>query len=184
MTTELKTCEKCGKEFKKKKNESYKQFEKKKFCSNKCKGDLHSEFMKTMKKEKNSNWKGDNATNLTTFHKRVENELGKPNKCEICGRTDKDTVYDWGNLTGNYNDINDYKRMCRSCHKKYDLARLGKGLITLKELPLSERDKKIVSSIAIKWVKDELRKIDEGEDETSLMSGFMQFFNLSEEDLT
>jgi len=36
---------------------------------------------------------------------------------------------------------------------------------------------------AIKWIKDELRKIDEGDDETSLMGGFMQFFNLSEEDL-
>ena len=23
-------------------------------------------------------------------------------------------------MTGNYDDINDYKRMCSSCHKKYD----------------------------------------------------------------
>ena len=31
-----------------------------------------------------------------------------------------DKNYDWANLTGHYDDPNDYKRMCRSCHWKYD----------------------------------------------------------------
>ena len=72
-------------------------------------------------RENNSNWKG-NIVDLTTFHKRVEAMKGKPKKCEVCGTINK-RVYDWANLTGNYKDINDYKRMCRSCHKKYDLNR-------------------------------------------------------------
>jgi len=28
--------------------------------------------------------------------------------------------YQWASLTGDYADINDYKRMCQSCHAKYD----------------------------------------------------------------
>ena len=44
---------------------------------------------------KNPNWKGDNASNITTFHKRVEEARGKPKKCEICGTTDENVIYDW-----------------------------------------------------------------------------------------
>jgi len=122
--TSLKTfqCEICGKEIKKDPKLSNKQFENKKYCSLKCKRKGHSIFMKGKGiRENNSNWKGDIAC-LTAFHKRVEILKGKPKKCEICGTTKK-RVYDWANLTGNYKDINDYKRMCRSCHKKYDLNR-------------------------------------------------------------
>lgn len=118
-----KTCGECGKEIKKKINESFKQWDGRKFCSNKCKRPFHSKFMKTQKKEKNSNWKGDSATNITTFHKRVEQKFGKPERCETCKTTDKNKTYDWANQTGHYEDINDYKRMCRSCHKRYDLGR-------------------------------------------------------------
>jgi hypothetical protein len=45
---------------------------------------------------------------------------GSPKKCEICGESETKKHYDWANLTGNYEDPNDYKRMCRSCHWKYD----------------------------------------------------------------
>ena len=69
-----------------------------------------------------------------------------------------------------------------------DLARLGEGLVTLKELPLSERDKKILSLIAVKWVKI----CNHGKCLTYPMGSkrrcrrcrhFMNFFNLTEEDL-
>ena len=50
---------------------------------------------------------------------------GKPKKCEVCGTTDKKKNYDWANLTGKFNDPEDYKRMCRSCHRKYDKAHLN-----------------------------------------------------------
>lgn len=46
--------------------------------------------------------------------------MGRPKRCEECGTTDSLKTYDWANLNGKYEDLNDYKRMCRSCHWKYD----------------------------------------------------------------
>jgi hypothetical protein len=31
--------------------------------------------------------------------------------------------YEWANLTGRYDDVKDYARMCISCHRKYDKKR-------------------------------------------------------------
>lgn len=67
----------------------------------------------------NSSWKGDKAK-YAAFHYRVINEKGRPQKCEVCGTDDKSKTYDWANLTGQYHLIEDYKRMCRSCHWKHD----------------------------------------------------------------
>jgi DNA-binding XRE family transcriptional regulator len=64
-------------------------------------------------------WKGSNSC-YVALHKRLYALYGKPQKCEICGTTDPSKGYDWANLTGNYEDPADYKRMCRSCHSKYD----------------------------------------------------------------
>jgi len=69
-------------------------------------------------RENNASWKGDEA-GIPAFHKRLVALYGYPKKCEVCGTT-KAKAYDWANLTGNYKDIKDYKRMCRSCHWKYD----------------------------------------------------------------
>ncbi len=70
----------------------------------------------------NSYWKGDGAT-YEALHKRVEQARGRPSKCEQCGTERPAANYDWANLTGNYADVNDYKRMCRSCHRKFDNQR-------------------------------------------------------------
>lgn len=67
----------------------------------------------------NSTWKGD-AASYAALHYRIEWLKGKPSRCEVCGTADPDLNYDWANLTGHYEDSNDYKRMCRSCHWKYD----------------------------------------------------------------
>lgn len=67
----------------------------------------------------NHQWKGVEAT-YSAFHRRVEARFGRPNKCEVCGTTSPDATYDWANLTGNYPDPEDYKRMCRSCHHSFD----------------------------------------------------------------
>lgn len=67
----------------------------------------------------NSSWKGDSAC-YAAFHYRLSSLYGKPQKCEICGTSDPKRTYDWANLTGRYDDPSDYKRMCRSCHWKYD----------------------------------------------------------------
>lgn len=43
-----------------------------------------------------------------------------PQKCEECGTADKNKTYDWASISKKYNDPNDYKRLCRSCHWKLD----------------------------------------------------------------
>lgn len=53
-------------------------------------------------------------------HLRVISAKGQPSSCTVCGTTDPSKNYDWANLTGNYDNINDYARMCRSCHWKRD----------------------------------------------------------------
>jgi hypothetical protein len=70
----------------------------------------------------NSSWKGDKAT-YAALHYRVEAKRGKPKECSICSRTDTETIYEWANLTGNYQDVSDYARMCRRCHRNYDKNR-------------------------------------------------------------
>lgn len=69
--------------------------------------------------EKNHMWKAEGAT-YSAFHHRVESLRGKPMQCEVCGTSEPNLSYDWANLTGNYPDPTDYKRMCRSCHWKFD----------------------------------------------------------------
>ena len=64
-------------------------------------------------------WKGDEAT-YAAFHYRVQSARGSEKRCEACGTTDPNKSYDWANLTGNYADISDYRRLCRSCHWTLD----------------------------------------------------------------
>ena len=73
--------------------------------------------------DKNSSWKGDTA-GYQALHVRVSTARGKPTKCERCGSQDiPGVIYEWANLTGNYTDTDDYERMCRLCHRRYDAAR-------------------------------------------------------------
>jgi hypothetical protein len=69
--------------------------------------------------EANHMWKGDAAT-ISAMHIRLYKRFGQPSKCAVCGTDDPSKSYDWANLTGKYEDVHDYKRMCRSCHWKYD----------------------------------------------------------------
>jgi hypothetical protein len=84
---------------------------------------------RNQKKYLNNNWKGDKAS-YAAFHYRMKALRGSPKKCEVCNTVDLKRTYDWANLTGKYDDPNDYKRMCRSCHWKYDRKHLNfKGAI-------------------------------------------------------
>lgn len=67
--------------------------------------------------ENNSNWKGD-AAGYSACHRRLYGN--QPNLCEECGSTDKGKLYQWASLTGNYHDPDDYRRLCKSCHAKFD----------------------------------------------------------------
>lgn len=69
-------------------------------------------------------WMTKHATNTYMHnHHVVRRTLGQPKKCTVCG-TDEDKVwYEWANLTGDYANPDDYKRMCRKCHRTYDKTR-------------------------------------------------------------
>lgn len=75
---------------------------------------------------KNASWKGDEVR-YQALHMRVAAQRGRPKKCQRCGTTDPMKTYDWANLTGRYDDPEDYERMCRSCHRRYDYGRLPGG---------------------------------------------------------
>jgi hypothetical protein len=70
----------------------------------------------------NHMWSGDEA-GYQALHLRVETARGKPTECQRCGLIDPASRYEWANLTGNYQDIEDYERMCVSCHRRYDAQR-------------------------------------------------------------
>lgn len=61
------------------------------------------------------------TTNYRSLHTRVAMVRGQPNKCEKCGG--ERSRYEWANLTGNYGDVMDYKRLCKKCHVRFDIAK-------------------------------------------------------------
>lgn len=69
----------------------------------------------------NHMWAGDDA-GYKALHLRVYAKRGAPQSCTRCG-TDAASRYEWANLTGNYQDVNDYQRMCVACHRQFDAAR-------------------------------------------------------------
>jgi hypothetical protein len=69
---------------------------------------------------KNNNWKGNKAM-YGTLHDWVSLHLGRPKKCSKCGKTDKDAIYQWANISGKYlRNLKDYKRLCVQCHRAED----------------------------------------------------------------
>lgn len=74
--------------------------------------------------EKIWNWKGDKAGE-DAMHDWIRRKLGTPNYCEHCKKSNK-KVYDWANIDHSYKrKIEDYIRLCRSCHRKYDIKNNG-----------------------------------------------------------
>lgn len=67
----------------------------------------------------NHAWRGDQAA-YAALHLRVANERGKPQHCVNCDHTDDAVKYEWANLTGRYEDVSDYQRMCVPCHRAFD----------------------------------------------------------------
>jgi hypothetical protein len=68
-------------------------------------------------------WKGDKASR-SAYHKYLDSNYGKPKVCESPNCEGKSTWFDWCIKTGRVysHDRNDYLRMCRSCHRKYDMT--------------------------------------------------------------
>lgn len=73
--------------------------------------------------ENNPQWKG-NSVKYMGLHNWVRRHFGTPKECENCGETKK-SMYHWANISGEYRrDRLDWKRLCVSCHKKYDTEKL------------------------------------------------------------
>lgn len=54
------------------------------------------------------------------LHKWIGNKFGRPKKCEDCGTTSAKR-YDWATIDNKYTNLReDWKRLCRSCHQKFD----------------------------------------------------------------
>lgn|SRR3990167_3204124 len=106
-----KHCLNCTKEFK---TQPYRIKDGRgKYCNRFC-------YTKSQTGEKSPNWKGDYA-NYGNKHKWLTEYYGQPKECEVCGLNDPKRKYHWANLTGKYlRNRSDYKRMCVSCHRKYD----------------------------------------------------------------
>lgn len=71
-------------------------------------------------------WKGDKA-GYHALHARVSKQRGKPKHCDLCDTTSPRKRYGWANMTGKYNDVNDYIRVCHKCHRrvKWNKARIS-----------------------------------------------------------
>lgn len=65
-------------------------------------------------------WVGDQAS-YATLHNRVEAARGKPSCCDFCGKSTG--RFEWANASGRYEDVNDYFRLCKSCHEVFDRKR-------------------------------------------------------------
>jgi hypothetical protein len=72
--------------------------------------------------EKNAVWRGEEAGHQA-MHLRVWRARGMPSHCGTCDATAPEVKYEWANMTGHYEDINDYVRLCVPCHRKLDARR-------------------------------------------------------------
>lgn len=72
--------------------------------------------------EKNDSWRGDEA-GYSAMHLRVITARGRPSRCACCDTTDPAIQYHWANLSGHYEDIHDYARLCPPCHRRLDARR-------------------------------------------------------------
>lgn len=64
-------------------------------------------------------WRG-NDVSYSGLHYWLYRELGTPQECEHCGKTEG--RFTWANKSHKYKrNVNDWLRLCYSCHKKYDL---------------------------------------------------------------
>lgn len=69
------------------------------------------------------------STVYGTIHDWVRDTFGRPDHCELCGRTEK-RRYEWSSKTHKHlRERSDWQQVCVPCHRKYDIA---KGFFTPK----------------------------------------------------
>jgi hypothetical protein len=73
--------------------------------------------------EKSYLWKGDKV-GYAGLHSWIKKQKGKANKCENPNCLGKSKIFQWANISGEYKrDVNDFKMLCVSCHRKMDMER-------------------------------------------------------------
>lgn len=117
-------CKSCSKQFFTNKTEIKRRTGGGNVCSREC-------WYKYQPEVLNKKWDSLGRTAQTIYikaHRFVYKTLGKAKKCEVCKK--ENSAYHWANLSWKYAlDISDWKQMCVSCHKKYDV-KMSKNLGT------------------------------------------------------
>lgn len=75
--------------------------------------------------ENNFKWKGNNV-GYRALHSWIMRKLGKPTKCEFCGKekTTPKSIH-WANKSRQYlRELSDWIMLCVKCHKAYDRAEI------------------------------------------------------------
>ena len=130
-----KQCQFCKEFYETHPSYSKSQIEASKYCSLSCgakykkrvlKMGVNTQFKKGENlNEEHPNWKGLDA-HIKTKHAWVVAKLGKAKECSVCGKSRDEAVIDWANIDHMYSrNLQDYVQMCRSCHRKYDIANNG-----------------------------------------------------------
>jgi hypothetical protein len=90
------------------------------YCSNRCSklGDLNPMGQKVSEASPH----GMTPSEYTRAHKRVYAARGKAFGCAMCN-TRESRMYHWANISGRYNDVNDYVSLCVPCHDDFDRAK-------------------------------------------------------------
>lgn len=75
--------------------------------------------------EETAHWLGDNIS-YGGLHDWIRKEKGSPLACENCPKIGGNSRnYHWANISGKYlRDVNDFIRLCVSCHKLFDLGKI------------------------------------------------------------
>lgn len=78
-----------------------------------------------IKNEKHHNWRG-NKVGYSAIHAWIRRKLGRPLECSHCWKTGGTTYnYHWASLTKiPTRNLLDWKRLCVSCHKLFDLGKI------------------------------------------------------------
>ena len=120
-----KVCSICDKTFYKVRASSLAYWKRQRFCDAICFGKWWSLSGKGSD-ENHHAWKGDKCGNYA-LHQWIYRKYGRPDHCDICGRTRQSRKYktknyfEWSCRTGIYTrEARNWWQLCIACHRRYD----------------------------------------------------------------